>query len=76
MRSSASRRQLCSPRFARICLGEFLNSFVLAKLKIATGGRWLWTRTIGSTLVGEGADTVVFIIVAFGVTASSRHHRS
>jgi uncharacterized PurR-regulated membrane protein YhhQ (DUF165 family) len=37
-------------------------------LKIATGGRWLWTRTIGSTLVGEGVDTVVFIILAFGVT--------
>ncbi len=49
--------------------GEFSNSFVLAKMKLLTRGRWLWTRTIGSTLVGEGVDTVVFVIVAslFGV---------
>lgn len=49
--------------------GEFSNSFVLAKMKLLTRGRWLWTRTIGSTLVGEGVDTVVFITVAslFGV---------
>ncbi len=45
--------------------GEFANSFVLAKMKVATEGRWLWTRTIGSTLVGEGIDTVVFVLVAF-----------
>ena len=45
--------------------GEFLNSYVLAKLKIATNGRWLWTRTIGSTLVGQGVDTLVFSLVAF-----------
>lgn len=44
--------------------GEFTNSVVLAKMKVATGGRWLWMRTIGSTLVGEGVDTVVFITVA------------
>jgi uncharacterized integral membrane protein (TIGR00697 family) len=44
--------------------GEFSNSFVLAKLKILTRGRWLWTRTIGSTLVGEGVDTVTFITLA------------
>ena len=44
--------------------GEFSNSFVLAKMKIWTGGRWLWTRTIGSTLVGELVDTVVFVTVA------------
>jgi len=44
--------------------GEFSNSFTLAKMKILTRGRWLWTRTIGSTLVGEGVDTVVFILVA------------
>jgi uncharacterized integral membrane protein (TIGR00697 family) len=50
-------------------LGEFSNSFVLAKLKVATQGRYLWTRTIGSTLVGEGVDSVVFIVIAsvFGV---------
>ncbi|MEJ5240664.1 MAG: queuosine precursor transporter [Anaerolineales bacterium] len=49
--------------------GEFSNSFVLAKMKLLTRGRWLWTRTISSTLVGEGVDTAVFVIVAslFGV---------
>ncbi len=45
--------------------GEFVNSFVLAKMKIATEGRFLWTRTIGSTLVGQLVDTVVFVAVAF-----------
>ncbi len=44
--------------------GEFSNSFVLAKMKLLTRGRWLWTRTIGSTLVGEFVDTAVFVIVA------------
>jgi uncharacterized integral membrane protein (TIGR00697 family) len=44
--------------------GEFTNSFVLAKMKIMTRGRWLWTRTIGSTIVGEMVDTVVFIGIA------------
>jgi uncharacterized integral membrane protein (TIGR00697 family) len=44
--------------------GEFSNSFVLAKMKILTHGRWLWMRTIGSTLVGEGIDTLLFISLA------------
>ena len=50
-------------------LGEFSNSFVLAKMKILTNGRWLWTRTIGSTLVGELVDSTVFIAIAsfFGI---------
>ncbi|MEP0804125.1 MAG: queuosine precursor transporter [Chloroflexota bacterium] len=49
--------------------GEFSNSFVLAKMKVLTNGRWLWTRTIGSTLVGEFVDTFMFVAVAsaFGV---------
>jgi hypothetical protein len=49
--------------------GEFSNSFVLAKMKVLTQGRWLWTRTIGSTLVGELVDSVIFITIAslFGV---------
>jgi queuosine precursor transporter len=46
--------------------GEFSNSYVLAKMKIWTQGRWLWTRTIGSTLVGEGVDTLLFVLIAFG----------
>ncbi len=49
--------------------GEFTNSFVLAKMKVLTNGRWLWTRTIGSTIFGELVDTFVFVGVAsvFGV---------
>jgi uncharacterized integral membrane protein (TIGR00697 family) len=45
--------------------GEFANSFVLAKMKIWTGGKYLWTRTIGSTIVGEGLDSVIFYPIAF-----------
>jgi len=44
--------------------GEFSNSFVLAKMKILTKGRWLWMRTIGSTLVGEAVDSVLFVLIA------------
>jgi queuosine precursor transporter len=50
--------------------GEFSNSWVLAKMKILTRGRWLWTRTIGSTLVGEGVDTLLFVVIAFYGTLS------
>lgn len=46
-------------------VGDFLNSFVLAKMKIWTKGRMLWTRTIGSTIVGEGADSLIFYPLAF-----------
>lgn len=45
--------------------GSFVNSYVLARMKIMTGGRWLWTRTIGSTLCGEAVDTLIFYTVAF-----------
>jgi uncharacterized integral membrane protein (TIGR00697 family) len=45
--------------------GEFVNSFVLAKMKILTHGRWLWTRTIGSTIFGEGVDSLLFYPLAF-----------
>jgi uncharacterized integral membrane protein (TIGR00697 family) len=45
--------------------GEFSNSYVLARMKILTRGRWLWTRTIGSTLVGEAVDTCLFLAIAF-----------
>jgi len=45
--------------------GEFMNSYVLAKLKVATKGRSLWMRTIGSTAVGQAVDTLVFYSVAF-----------
>src|SRR5512132_1023238 len=54
--------------FVAYLIGEFANSFVLAKMKIATRGRWLWTRTIGSTVVGQALDTVVFVTLAFAGT--------
>jgi uncharacterized integral membrane protein (TIGR00697 family) len=46
--------------------GSFVNSYVLAKMKILTRGRWLWTRTIGSTACGEFVDTALFCTLAFG----------
>ena len=45
--------------------GEFVNSAILAKLKVATEGRWLWLRTLSSTLFGQGVDTSIFLLVAF-----------
>ncbi|MEO7634363.1 MAG: queuosine precursor transporter [Sphingomicrobium sp.] len=54
--------------FASICAfwaGEFVNSFVLARMKIWTEGRMLWTRTIGSTVVGQGLDSLIFYPLAF-----------
>lgn len=45
--------------------GEFVNSYVLAKMKIWTGGRLLWTRTIGSTVIGQGVDSAIFYPLAF-----------
>jgi len=45
--------------------GEFSNSYLLAKIKVWMNGRRLWVRTIGSTLVGEGLDTVLFVLIAF-----------
>ncbi len=57
--------------FASFCaylVGEFANSYVLAKMKVATNGRWLWSRTIGSTIVGQGLDSTVFVVLAFSGT--------
>ena len=50
--------------------GEFANSFVLARMKVATGGRHLWMRTIGSTIVGQAVDSVLFYPLAFAGTWS------
>ncbi len=47
------------------CCGSFTNSYVLAKMKLWSGGRWLWTRTIGSTLAGELVDSSLFYVIAF-----------
>jgi uncharacterized integral membrane protein (TIGR00697 family) len=60
----ATWRIALASMFAYFC-GEFVNSFVLAKMKIATAGRWLWTRTIGSTIFGEGVDSLLFYPLAF-----------
>jgi len=50
---------------AAFFVGEFANSYVLARMKILTSGRFLWSRTIGSTIVGEGVDSLVFYPLAF-----------
>ncbi len=58
---------------ASVCgylVGEFVNSFIMAKMKVATKGRWLWARTIGSTVFGQGLDTAIFIVIAYIGTAS------
>ncbi len=54
--------------FLAYLVGEFTNAIVLAKMKIATKGRWLWMRTIASTLVGQGLDSLIFMFVAFAGT--------
>ena len=62
--------RLLAASFLGYLVGEFANSFILARMKIMTQGRWLWSRTIGSTIIGQGFDTSIFITVAFIGTAS------
>ena len=57
--------RLLAASFTAYLVGEFLNSLVLARLKVRTGGRFLWVRTISSTLVGQLADSGIFITAAF-----------
>jgi len=57
-------RIVAASMLAYFC-GEFVNSYVLAKMKLATRGRWLWTRTIGSTIAGEAVDSALFYPLAF-----------
>ena len=57
--------QILFASFLAYVVGEFSNSFVLAKMKIMTKGRWLWTRTIGSTFVGQGLDAAIFITISY-----------
>ncbi len=57
--------RLLAASFLAYLAGEFFNAYIMAKMKIATRGRWLWTRTIASTLVGEGVDSLVFVSLAF-----------
>lgn len=62
--------RLLAASFFGYLVGEFANSFILSKLKLLTRGRWLWSRTIGSTIVGQGLDTALFITIAFIGTSS------
>lgn len=57
--------RLLAASFVAYLLGEFANSYVLARLKVRTQGRWLWLRTISSTIVGQGLDSTIFITLAF-----------
>jgi uncharacterized integral membrane protein (TIGR00697 family) len=57
--------RILAASFCGYLVGEFANSFVMARMKILTKGRWLWSRTIGSTLVGQGLDTSIFITMAY-----------
>lgn len=57
--------RILAASFLAYLMGEFANAYILAKMKVATKGRWLWTRTIGSTLVGQGLDSALFIGIAF-----------
>jgi queuosine precursor transporter len=63
------------PRFvlaslAAFWLGEFTNTYTLAKMKLWTDGKWLWTRTVGSTITGQFVDTATVMIIAFAGTQS------
>ena len=60
--------RILAASFVAYLAGEFANAYVLARVKIWTRGRWLWVRTIGSTIVGEGLDSALFIGLAFGGT--------
>lgn len=58
--------RIVSASFIAFLVGEFTNSVVLSRLKVMTRGRFLWVRTIGSTIVGQGLDSALFITIAFG----------
>jgi queuosine precursor transporter len=58
--------RLVAASLAAFWCGEFANSFVMAKMKLLTKGRYLWTRTVGSTIVGQAVDTSVVMVLAFG----------
>lgn len=64
-------RLLCASLIA-FWAGEFANSYTMARLKLLTGGRWLWTRTVGSTIVGQAVDTTLVIVLTFAGTYPAR----
>ena len=57
--------RILAASMAAYLVGEFSNAYVLARLKVATEGRHLWVRTIGSTLVGQSLDSTIFVVIAF-----------
>ncbi|MBI4507489.1 MAG: queuosine precursor transporter [Chloroflexi bacterium] len=57
--------RLLAASFVAYLAGEFANAYVLARLKVATQGRWLWLRTVSSTVVGQGLDSALFLGLAF-----------
>jgi queuosine precursor transporter len=57
--------RLLAASFCAYLVGELINAFILARLKVLTEGRWLWTRTIGSTIIGQGLDSAIFVAIAF-----------
>jgi len=61
----AQTPRLVAASLAAYFIGELSNSYVLAKMKILTQGKWLWTRIVGSTIIGEAIDTVIFYPLAF-----------
>jgi uncharacterized integral membrane protein (TIGR00697 family) len=64
--------RILAASFAAYLVGEFVNAYVLARLKVATEGRMLWLRTIGSTLIGQALDSAIFMTVAFaGILSGS-----
>ena len=65
VRTLGSVPRIVAASFVAYLFGEFVNSYVLAKLKVVTAGRLLWLRTIGSTVVGQLVDSGVFITIAF-----------
>lgn len=60
-----SQPRILAASFTAYLFGEFMNSYVLAKMKVWTEGKYLWTRTIGSTVVGQAFDTSIFVTLAF-----------
>ncbi|WP_374309601.1 queuosine precursor transporter [Dongia sp.] len=60
-----SQSRILAASFAAYLVGEFVNSYILAKMKVWTKGRFLWARTIGSTIFGQGCDTAIFLTIAF-----------
>jgi uncharacterized integral membrane protein (TIGR00697 family) len=57
--------RILAASFAAYLVGELANSMVLSRMKVATRGRFLWMRTIGSTIIGQGLDSAIFITIAF-----------